>query len=220
MTIATYSQLQTSILQFLARPGDSDIPVTDLITLAESEFNRVLKTRFQETSTTITTIANTATYSLPSDLLNIRELRILAGTCNHTLQQFSPDTIDEYPHTSTGIPYCYCIEANSIRIHPTPSASGYVITLGYFQKIPALSVSNTTNWLLTNWCDLYLYSALSHAELFLGGDATEERIATFQQKKSEIYQGIDLAERRHRMTSGPVGMSYRRAPYSNRYRRY
>ena len=43
-------------------------------------------------------------------------------------------------------------------------------TLYYYQKVTALSVANTSNWLLTNFPNLYLFGSLVAAEAYLGTD--------------------------------------------------
>ena len=47
----------------------------------------------------------------------------------------------------------------------------YNASLVYYARVPTLSVSNTTNWLLTEAPDVYLYGALVHSAPYLKDDA-------------------------------------------------
>ena len=55
-------------------------------------------------------------------------------------------------------------------VTPTPSGATS-LSIDYYQRIPALTSSNTTNWLLTDHPHLYLYTSLLHATPFLMDDA-------------------------------------------------
>ncbi len=52
---------------------------------------------------------------------------------------------------------------------PTPDGS-YSAILMYYAKVPTLSDSNETNWLLTHYPDIYLYGALLHSAPYLRED--------------------------------------------------
>ena len=52
---------------------------------------------------------------------------------------------------------------------PTPDGA-YSAILMYYAKIPTLSDSNETNWLLTHHPDIYLYGALLHSAPYLKED--------------------------------------------------
>jgi hypothetical protein len=56
------------------------------------------------------------------------------------------------------------------ELYPVPDDI-YTGELLYFAKIPALSDAATTNWLLTDSPDAYLYGALVHSAPYLKDDA-------------------------------------------------
>ena len=68
-------------------------------------------------------------------------------------------TTSNLPIESTGQPV-------GLRLLPVPDGS-YTLRMEYYQKIPALSDSNTSNWLLEKHPDVYLHSALFYANKFL-----------------------------------------------------
>ena len=71
----------------------------------------------------------------------------------------------------------YSIMDSAIELVPAPS-DDVEIEMVYYKKIPALSDTNTTNWLLTKAPDIYLYGALSHASPFIMDD---QRMPMFAQ---------------------------------------
>ena len=188
----------------MGRPGDTNVPTADLIALFESDASRRLRTHYQEVSATISTVSDTDTYDLPDDFLEAKEFAITGTDPRIPLTYVSADQLDDFC-TTTGEPRYYNIEASSIRVAPTPDAV-YQISIQYWGAIVPLSDSNTSNWLLVNFPDCYLYGSLVEAELFLGSDATDNRYQTFTQRREQAYQAILLADRKFRTGGGRLRM--------------
>jgi len=104
---------------------------------------------------------------------------------------------------TTGIPRYYRHSENQFEFCPSPDGS-YGVELLYYQRIPALSDSNTTNWLLTEAPDAYLYGALIHSAPYLADDqrtavwaqifgATMQRLN--QSSDEAVYSGSGLVMR-------------------------
>ena len=66
--------------------------------------------------------------------------------------------------------------------------SDYSIELLYYQRIPALSNTNPTNWLLTICPNAYLYGALLAAQPYLIND---ERIPMIQSLYRQAVDGLN-----------------------------
>ena len=75
MAITTYSELQTAIAEFLART-DLTSDIKNFISLAEARMSRELSTRSQEKRVTATTTADDEFISLPTDLREIRVIKL------------------------------------------------------------------------------------------------------------------------------------------------
>jgi hypothetical protein len=69
-----------------------------------------------------------------------------------------------------GIPRYYAHVGDSFEFYPTPDTS-YTGGIVYTAKVPALSISNTSNWLLTEAPDVYLYGSLIQSAPYLVEDA-------------------------------------------------
>ena len=90
---------------------------------------------------------------------------------------------------------------------PAPTADVDLL-LTYYAKIPALSDTITTNWLLTKSPDLYLYSALLEATPYLKND---ERLQVWATARQQVMDAMRMeSERSMRQT---VQLTARRRGY-------
>lgn len=161
MSITNYSELQTAIANWTKRTDQTAL-IPDFITLAENKLNRLLRTRDMETSATITPVLAVA--ALPADYLELRRL-YLNTTPAMELEYLPPEQFYlKFPNVnywySTPSRY-FTIEGSNIIL--SEMATQNDIKVLYYAKIPSLSVSNTTNWLLTAHPDIYLAASLSEA---------------------------------------------------------
>lgn len=168
MAFGTYAELQAAIAIWLMR-DDLTAHIPDFITLCESRCNRRLRVREMETSATLTPVNNACT--LPTDYIEARSVRASTDPLS-VLTPLSLDLATEVFNVA-GFPQHYTIQGNTLRAR-APSSSDVV--LDYYQKIPALSVTNTTNWLLTKAPEIYLYGSLIESAPFMEDDA---RLATW-----------------------------------------
>lgn len=161
MAITNFSELQTAIANWTKRTDQTAL-LPDFITLAENKLNRLLRTRQMETSATITPVSAVA--ALPADYLELRRI-YLNTTPAMELEYLPPEQFYlKFPNAnywfSTPSRY-FTIEGSNIILSETATQND--IKVLYYAKIPALTVSNTTNWLLTAYPDIYLAASLSEA---------------------------------------------------------
>ena len=180
MAITTYAELQTAIGDWLNR-ADLDQKIPDFIRLAESTLNDVLRSADMVTqSTSIAITSGRAT--LPADALEIVYAQV-ASSEDEPLEQVTPQQLTMLRRTRTrnaANPRFYAIIGRDIVVTPTPASGS--LDLDYYQRLPVLSDSNTTNWLLTDSPHIYLYTSLLHATPFLMDDA---RYAVFNNTVSQ-----------------------------------
>jgi hypothetical protein len=72
-------------------------------------------------------------------------------------------------NSATGKPRYYAISGDTFEVYPTPDTT-YSTELLYYQDIPSLSDTTTTNWLMTSHPDVYLYGALTQSAPYLKDD--------------------------------------------------
>ena len=176
MAISTYAELQTAVANWLDRDDLTD-RVPEFVALAEARMNRVLRIRLMEGKYTASTVAAQRNYALPAGYLQMRNLQINTSPVR-PCQYVTPEIYDRlYGSTTTGTPEIYTIVANEIQLGPIPSGV-QTIEMLFYKKITALSGSNTTEAMLTDNPDIYLYGALMEAEPFIMND---ERIGVWAQ---------------------------------------
>ena len=78
MSFATYSDLKTSIANYLAR-SDLTTQIPDFITFAENRLRRELRIRQMLKSVTTATVSGDSTVELPSDFIEIRDFVALTN---------------------------------------------------------------------------------------------------------------------------------------------
>lgn len=180
MAITTYAQLQTAIGDWLNR-ADLDQKIPDFIRLAESTLNDVLRSADMVAQSTGVTITS-GRATLPADALEIVYAQV-ASSDDEPLEQITPQQLTMLRRTRTrdaANPRFFAVIGREIVVTPTPSSGS--LDLDYYQRIPALTDSNTTNWLLDDAPHMYLYTSLLHATPFLMDDA---RYAVFNNTVSQ-----------------------------------
>lgn len=186
MAITDYASLQASVANWLHRSDLAEM-IPDFIALAEAKLCSDVDSRSMESRTTLTASAANGYLTLPVDMLEMRRLKII-DSCNTILQYRTPDEIDqEYPNNRSDRPAVFAVVGGTLQVAPIPDTD-YTLELVYLQRIPALSNSNTTNWLLTTWPNAYLYGALCAAQPYIVNDA---RLPTFQALYKEAVEGIN-----------------------------
>ena len=82
--------------------------------------------------------------------------------------------------------------------------SSYAIVWAYYAKPTALSDSNTSNAILTNHPDLYLYASLIESAPFL---MQAERLGTWAELYKEAVRIANSSDESGRHSSGPLQMT-------------
>lgn len=186
MALTIYSELKTSIANYLNR-SDLTSVIPDFITLAESKLNRALRLRTMQKRVSTTTTANDPFVDVPNDYLESVQFFVDSNP-NAILDYVNPTEIElDNTRETTGKPKQYTIVGNEFQLNPIPDIA-YTLKLTYFAKIPSLSDSNVTNYLLTNYPQLYLYGSLLEAQPYILND---ERIPVWMGLYNEAIQLIN-----------------------------
>lgn len=136
----------------------------DWIAMAEAYFNRTLRVVQMEEEISLTTDSS-GNATLPGDFLAPRSVRRI-GSPNIELRPISMRGENRLsPYDTAGVARWYSVSGTTLRVTPIEAGTD-LLTLTYYEKIPALTADNTTNWLLTLAPDVYLYRCLAEAWLF------------------------------------------------------
>ena len=200
MALSTYSELQTAVGSWLNR-SDLDTNIPDFIALAESSFNRVLRTRNQITRATSSVAEQFV--ALPSDLLELHNIQLNTSPVKR-LQQVTMTKADDLKSSisTSGTPAYFALTGSNIELIPTPDAS-QTLEIVYYATITALSDTNTSNWLLTSYPDIYLYGTLVQAEPYLMND---ERMGTWGALLGKAIEELRVSDERSQTEGGTLVM--------------
>lgn len=195
MPLSNYTELQASIADTLNR-DDLTNAIPDFIKLAEAQLGRDL--RHWRMEDRANAVADAQYLALPNNFIAPIRITIPASP-SYTLELVSPFQISKLRMENldnTGRPEYYAVVDGAFELYPTPDAD-YTVELVYYEAIPDIAV-NTTNWLLTNYPDAYLYGTLIHSSPYLQED---QRVAVWNTLYLNSVSAINLEGERAR-TSG------------------
>lgn len=205
MAITSYATLQTTIGDWLNR-SDLSAVIPDFITLAEAQFNRTLRHRKMVERATAT--LDTEYSAMPADWLE--SIRYQINTNPITVMEFvSPDqaALLKGAYSTSGKPIFYSQIGQQFQVIPAPdSGSAYTGELTYYAKIPALSAGNTSNWLLVDSPDIYLYGALLQSAPYLQDD---QRLSIWAAIYQRLVDDLKVSDERSRMATSSLRMRAR-----------
>jgi len=191
MSITNYSDLKTALVAWLHRADittSSDV-VDEAIDLTEAWASRNFRTRWQSQEATA---AATEYMALPTDFMEMRDVQFQANP-RVNLDYVTPEWADKYDQTGTsGVPQFYTLVGNQIRLIPAPSSSTSV-RMAYWKTVPALTASSTTNWLITNFPDFYLWGGLMNLRMYV---EDEQKAHVIQSNWARIVSEIQREGRR------------------------
>lgn len=182
MSLTNYADLSTAIASWTKRSDLTSTNYSDFTTLFEAHANRKLRALNQETSTNLT--PSSGSVSLPSDYLQWRRVT-WTGSTRRELEYVHPSILQAYyPTAPSTTPALFTIEGNTLKVRPI---SDTALEFDYWQKIPTL-VTNSTNWLMTNWPDVYLAGTLTEAFKFT---KDPDNMALWMASRDQIIQDIN-----------------------------
>lgn len=192
MALSNRTELLAAIADWLNRT-DLTAVIPDFITLAEAEMKRRLRRATE--STTIYISAGNMTG--PSDMAEPIHLRLDSGYpyLDGSMSLCTPEMLTDVRQRTgyvTGRPTHYAYFDGQLQFGPSPDQSYNAILL-YAQQLSPLTASNTTNAVLTEAPDLYLFGSLLQAAPYMEHD---ERIAVWHQKFNDaINQMNEMRDR-------------------------
>ena len=176
MTIATFADLKSSISDWFEENQVADSVVSDMISMSTDLFNYgsdvfpALRTLEMMDTTALTPVDGAC--SLPADYLQYRRV-VEEASIRRNLQYIACTSVDElYADRASGPSGSFTIIGASLYMYPVSTND---IELTYFQKIPNLSDTNDTNWLLTKHPAIYLHAGLYQLGLYRRDDGMAQR---------------------------------------------
>ena len=162
---------------------------------AEAMFNRELRVPQMETEVDLNVVGEAT--ALPADFLALRSI-YQEGAPDRTLKSYSPAGLRELYDGRSGTPEAYALENGNIIIGPVGAAS---LTVLYFAKVPPLTESSPTNWLLVDYPDLYLHQTLA---ILFAKTGDRERAADNLTLATGLIDRANMAGRKARWGASPL----------------
>lgn len=213
MPFGNYTELREAIATTLNR-DDLTANIPDFIALAEAMFNREIRWRKMVVQDIIDDpgLTDEVYENLPSDFLELKSIRF------NTDPEVRPDYLTptqmeqrrgQYPNMQ-GTPRYYTLIDTRILFDRIPTGAPE-LDISSYVRIPALNdTTQTSNLLLAEHPDIYLYGALMHAEPFLKND---ERIAVWGGLYTKAKDALHKADKRAEKSPSPMRVIPRRGAF-------
>jgi len=197
MPLSTYTELTASIANWLDRT-DITTEIVDFVTLAETKIYRNIRVRALEKSLSV--VISSGVAAMPTDYLELKHAYI-DGSPVQTLERTLLNTIyTQYPtRSSTGKPVFIADNVDNFEFAPYPD-SAYTVKGTYYAKLPALSTTNETNWLITDNPDLILFASLIESVSFTGDT---RRLNEWAAKYETAESAANLQAKIQRVSGSP-----------------
>jgi hypothetical protein len=202
MALATYSDLKTSVANYLAR-SDLTSQIPDFIQLAEIRLRRDLRIRQMLKVATTTTTGGDSTVGLPSDFLELRDIFFISDP-SIVVSYLTPSSFTRNARaTESGKPVNYTILSGEFQFAPIPDTT-YTIQMLYYAAPTFLSDAVSSNVFLVNAPDALLYGALGEAEPYLMNDA---RLQTWNALYQRAIVALGTADEQGEFSASPLKMT-------------
>jgi hypothetical protein len=179
--MASYGDLKAQIASDLRRsnlPNEIAQAILDAIRDHDTE-----RYYFNETAVyTFSTTAGVDEYPITAqppiqEFVKIDKVRAQVGNTWYTLNQYSPDEIEElFSVATSGQPYDWAIHGNNLRLFPTPNAAYPIKILGHYRLTPLVADADTNNW-TNEGKNLIRYSALKRLYAYPIRDSAQNQAA-------------------------------------------
>lgn len=196
-----YSDLKANVATYLHR-NDLTTVIPTFIQLAEGGLFREISP--PETEIVVSDVTVSGYAVLPVDFGTLLKLTVTTGGVTRALEYISLANVSTETTQSPGY---YTFEAGKLRIYGTSDGQPY--TLHYLPGMEALSDTNTSNWLLANAPDLYLYASCLEGAKYVRDDQEGVKLLTLVTAMTDSVRR--LAERKGVPASGPLQIKVRNA---------
>lgn len=201
MALANYGDLKTAVANFLNKTNLTTY-IPDLIALGEARVYRELRIRTMETALNLPIASGVI--AIPSAYVELKHAYVDGSPVQILTRKSAAWIHENYPtRSSDGKPKFIASDSGNFIFGPYPDST-YTVKGTYYQRLTALSDSNTTNWFTTNAPGILLFAALSETEAFVKNDP---RIELWQAKYELEKDGIEREDRNEQFSGSPLTMS-------------
>lgn len=206
MAITTYATLVTALADWSIR-DDLTSYLDDFIAQTEAFFKYppqrpeapgIGGIRASITRATGTLTAGTATLARPTDFLEPFRF-VLTADSGGVVEYVGSESVSLAHRSGSGQPRYYTV--NDVIEFDVAPDSAYAYELSYYAGVPALTSLATTNYVITNYPNVYLSGCLFHLNRFIKDE--QQAQIWLQQYKEGVY-AINKSYQRSRTSQGPI----------------
>ena len=185
-----YAEIVGLALGYADRQDSEVTSRVDLfIKVTESRINRVLMTLDMSSRANTAMDSTQEFYTLPPNYSVMRAIKVIDNTNSAsrvTLLQVNPEQMANLVNNGETQFPCYTVISGAIQVQPFYDNT-HSLEIDYFQTLPPLSSSITTNWLSDSNPDVYVFGLLVEISSFVkDSEASALWDGRFQQAMSEI----------------------------------
>ena len=186
----TYNDIVNLTLGYADRQDDEVATRMDnFLRVTEARINRVLMTLDMSCRSKTSMDSSVEYYPLPLDYSVMRAIKVIDNTNSAsrvTLLQVNPEQMANLVNNGETQFPCYTVISGAIQVQPFYDNT-HSLEIDYFQTLPPLSSSITTNWLSDSNPDAYVFGLLVEINSFVkDAEASQLWDGRFQQAMSEI----------------------------------
>lgn len=196
MSLDTYANLKASLVEWIKRNDISDADADDMIDLCESDIWDELRIREMEARATNTVSTSDRFLALPDGFIEMRRLKLNLAEGDCDIVYVAPDQMRI--QSGGGIPKYFTV-TTQLEFDRVPD-SAYTIDMQYYKKLTALSSSNTTNTVLTDYPSIYLHGCLMHLHDFT---LSEQRASYYRNLFENKIRKVNKRNRSGRYGAAP-----------------
>ncbi|PDT84152.1 hypothetical protein [Sinorhizobium sp. BJ1] len=191
MTISDYASLLVDAGDYSGRDDVAHL-FPRFLALAELKLNRVLRVADMEKTMTMPLAEGEGT--LPADFLEARQV---LGSDHRALRALALQELSGHV-TSGGASIGYAIVGSAIQVR---QKGGENLYLTYYAKIPPLTPTAPSNWLIEKAPDVYLYAVVEEIAVW---ERDAAKAGAAETLKRQAMAGLGLADERLRWGNGEI----------------
>lgn len=189
MALSTYAELKDEVISFFKDRTDLAHKVDVFLDLCEADINSLPDFRLLEMETQALLTLSSGAVTLPDDYLEWRQVTLVTDP-RRGLEYIPPSLVETWYADRTMSPANkFTIINDTMSVYPLYTGD---VELIYYAKVPALSATATTNWLLTKKPNAYLFGTLHYAAVY---EQDKEMQQTYGSKYGQAMSEIIAADR-------------------------
>jgi len=144
------------------------------------------------------------TLAVPADYIELKEAYVSASWGFQALERVDLVWMRKYYPTQTtqSTPYYVTREGQNFLFAPYPDAA-YTVGGVYYARLPALSDTNNTNWLITKNPDLIFAAAMLEAATFL---MDEQGVPYWEGRYQSVAGQVQSQDKLERFSGSPIAI--------------